>query len=326
MKEPEMGLPRLIYSVDVNKIGDDLRSKFIPLDRDDETQEFLNSCFETGVYNMVASTLSTFLNMFYSVTDTNGMLDRGQMFVVSSANVSKLFKFPQGYSPAGKLLDIGAGDGNVTARLAPFVKTVYSTEVSIPMVRALNARDFQYVLTFLVGSRFHSSATHTTDLSHPDVVAQGPYDFISLLNVLDRADKPLTLLHQIHNLLSPNARQHTFAIASIDGELGSLVDCHRPAILGIVCNIHVVDLLSPCSVEVGTQKLPPTEELPMAGGLCAEGSSFEDGARIIAEKVFRPCGFEVDAFSRVPYLCRGGVSQPYYVLSDALFTLKKLQL
>ncbi|CAK4191457.1 unnamed protein product [Aphanomyces euteiches] len=223
---------------------------------------------------MVASTLSTFLNMFYSVTDTNGMLDRTAQDHVSSAHVSKLFKFPQGYSPAGKLLDIGAGDGNVTARLAPFVKTVYSTEVSIPMVRALNARGFH--------------ATHTTDLSHPDVVAQGPYDFISLLNVLDRADKPLTLFHQIHNLLSPNARQHT--------------------------------------VEVGTQKLPPTEELPMAGGLCAEVSSFEDGARIIAEKVFRPCGFEVDAFSRVPYLCRGGVSQPYYVLSDALFTLKKLQL
>ncbi|CAK4502797.1 unnamed protein product [Aphanomyces euteiches] len=262
---------------------DDLRSKFIPLDRDDETQEFLNSCFETGVYNMVASTLSTFLNMFYSVTDTNGMLDRGQMFVVSSAHVSKLFKFPQGYSPAGKLLDIGAGDGNVTARLAPFVKTVYSTEVSIPMVRALNARGFH--------------ATHTTDLSHPDVVAQGPYDFISLLNVLDRADKPLTLFHQIHYLLSPNG-------------------------------VLLIAIVLPFSafVEVGTQKLPPTEELPMAGGLCAEVSSFEDGARIIAEKVFRPCGFEVDAFSRVPYLCRGGVSQPYYVLSDALFTLKKLQL
>ncbi|CAK4714355.1 unnamed protein product [Aphanomyces euteiches] len=232
---------------------------------------------------MVASTLSTFLNMFYSVTDTNGMLDRTAQDHVSSANVSKLFKFPQGYSPAGKLLDIGAGDGNVTARLAPFVKTVYSTEVSIPMVRALNARDFH--------------ATHTTDLSHPDVVAQGPYDFISLLNVLDRADKPLTLLHQIHNLLSPNG-------------------------------VLLIAIVLPFSafVEVGTQKLPPTEELPMAGGLCAEGSSFEDGARIIAEKVFRPCGFEVDAFSRVPYLCRGGVSQPYYVLSDALFTLKKLQL
>ncbi|RHY27034.1 hypothetical protein DYB32_007099 [Aphanomyces invadans] len=44
----------------------------------------------------------------------------------------------------GKLLDIGAGDGNVTAKLATFFDTVYSTEVSMPMVRALNAKGFKY--------------------------------------------------------------------------------------------------------------------------------------------------------------------------------------
>ncbi len=46
----------------------------------------------------------------------------------------------------GKLLDIGAGDGNVTEKLATFVNEVVCTEVSAPMVRALNAKGFKYVL------------------------------------------------------------------------------------------------------------------------------------------------------------------------------------
>ncbi|KAF0683144.1 Aste57867_24832 [Aphanomyces stellatus] len=275
-----MGLPRLMYSVNLDKVGDNLRSKFVPSDCDDETTEFLDSCFQTSLYNVGVSMLSTVLNLFYSVTDTNGMLGRGQMFVFSRAQAARLLNFPNGHC-GGKLLDIGAGDGNVTAKLATFVDTVHATEVSQPMVRALNAKGFH--------------AIHTTDLSHPDIVVNGPYDLISLLNVLDRADTPLTLLRQIHELLAPN---------------------------GVVLIAVVLPFSS--FVEVGTQKLPPSEILPMKGGLCADGDSFEDAARIMTERVFGPSGFDVHAFSRVPYLCRGDISQPYYVLYDALFTLKKI--
>ncbi|KAF0714400.1 hypothetical protein AaE_011583 [Aphanomyces astaci] len=288
INDPGMGLPRLTYShegpLHDECSGEDLRSKFIEFDCDDETQQFLDSCFDTGVYHMITSMLSTVLNVFYSVTDTNGMLNRtlpggGQMFVFSHAQAARLLNFPDGRC-GGKLLDIGAGDGNVTAKLATFVDTVYATEVSMPMVRALNTKGF--------------NATHTTDLTHPDIVAHGPYDFISLLNVLDRADTPLTLLRQIHSLLTPN---------------------------GVV--LIAVVLPFSAFVEVGTQKLPPTEMLPMKGGLCADRDCFEDAARIMATMVFGPSGFDVHAFSRVPYLCRGDISQPYYVLHDALFTLKK---
>ncbi|ETV90655.1 hypothetical protein, variant 3 [Aphanomyces invadans] len=228
---------------------------------------------------MLTSMVSTVLNQFYSVTDTNGMLHRGQMFVFSRAQAARLLNFPNGRC-GGKLLDIGAGDGNVTAKLATFVDTVYSTEVSMPMVRALNAKGF--------------NATHTAVLSHPDIIANGPYEMISLLNVLDRADTPLTLLNQIRDLLTPTG-------------------------------VLLIAVVLPFSafVEMGTQKLPPKEVLPMNGGLCADGDSFEDAARIMSAKVFTPCGFEVHSFSRVPYLCRGDISQPYYVLHDALFTLKK---
>ncbi|RQM21260.1 hypothetical protein B5M09_003724 [Aphanomyces astaci] len=157
------------------KNGEDLRSKFIEFDCDDETQQFLDSCFDTGVYHMITSMLSTVLNVFYSVTDTNGMLNRtlpGGILshganqdtrVCRGANVRLLPRpsrasvelprwtlrrcvmNPQHLSSPsiGKLLDIGAGDGNVTAKLATFVDTVYATEVSMPMVRALNAKGFK---------------------------------------------------------------------------------------------------------------------------------------------------------------------------------------
>ena len=60
----------------------------------------------------------------------------------------------------------------------------------------------------------------------------------------------------------------------------------------------------------------------MRGGLCANGDSFDDAARVITEKVFLANGFSVKSVSKVPYLCRGDLSQPYYVLHDALFTLE----
>ncbi|OQS02432.1 xanthine dehydrogenase [Thraustotheca clavata] len=266
VKDPMLGLPRLIYGVNLDRVGDDLKTKFVPLDCDEETDEFLSSCQDTSLFRTIAS---RFLNIFYSVTDTNGMLGRGQMFVFSSAQARQVFSFPNDKC-GGKLLDIGAGDGNVTERLASFVDEIHTTEVSLPMVNVLNTKGFNCI--------------HTSNLSHPDIIANGPYKLISLLNVLDRADCPLTLLKQIHDLLDPE---------------------------GIL--LIAVVLPFAAFVETGTQKLAPKEELPMDGGLCEQRASFEDAARIMTEKVFVPNGFQVKTFSRVPYLCRGDISQPYYV-------------
>lgn len=75
-------------------------------------------------------------------------------------------------------------------------------------------------------------------------------------------------------------------------------------------------------VEVGTQRLPPTERLSMRGGQCHEGATFEAAASVLLENVLQPAGFKLVQFSRVPYLCRGDLRQPYYVLSDAIFVLQ----
>jgi hypothetical protein len=75
-------------------------------------------------------------------------------------------------------------------------------------------------------------------------------------------------------------------------------------------------------VEVGTRRETPSEILPMKGGLCIDGASFEAAASLLLTNVLLPAGFKLLRFSRVPYLCRGDMRQPYYVLTDAIYVLQ----
>ena len=75
-------------------------------------------------------------------------------------------------------------------------------------------------------------------------------------------------------------------------------------------------------VERGTQRLAPSEALDMAGGRCVDHATFEAAANVLLTNVLEPAGFTLVRLSRVPYLCRGDLRQPYYVLSDAVFVLR----
>ncbi|KAK1943502.1 Methyltransferase-like protein 9 [Phytophthora citrophthora] len=227
-----------------------LQSAFVQLDCDEETETFLDTCTGGSLWESMGSTI---LGLFYSLTDANGILGRGQMFVLSKAQVQQLLHREQS---GGSLLDIGAGDGNVTASLASLVDQVTTTEASAPMVAHLNSRGYNSV--------------QTCDLQHEFVQSRKPYNIISMLNVLDRADKPLTMLREIRELLDP--QNGLFLLAVV--------------------------LPFSAFVEQGTQRIAPTEKLPMRGGLCAEGASFEIAASLLLR------------------------NQPYYVLSDAIFVLE----
>ncbi|KAI9917568.1 hypothetical protein PsorP6_013088 [Peronosclerospora sorghi] len=295
--------PSLEYGVNKSLFDSALHSAFVQLDCDEETRVFLDTCTGGSLWDSLSSTV---LGCFYSLTDANGILGRtmlsalvslngifltyvlrfmcvgGQMFVLSRAQVQRLLHREQPVKNYGgsSLLDIGAGDGNVTASLASLVDNVTTTEVSAPMVAHLSARGYNSV--------------QTCDLQHEFVQSRKPYTIISLLNVLDRADKPLTMLHEIREMLDPE---------------------HGLFLLAVVLPFSAF-------VEVGTQRMVPTETLPMRGGLCAEGASFEVAASLLLRNVLRPAGFKLRHFSRVPYLCRGDLQQPYYVLSDAIFVLE----
>jgi SAM-dependent methyltransferase len=255
-----------------------LPANFIESCAEDATREFLRDAKlrRSVAKDGIASVLKS---MGYSLTDANGMVDRGRMFLFGKDHLAKLFG---GAPPKGRLLlDVGAGDGNITSHVAGSFEKVIATEFSSPMVKRLSSRG--YYATSQVDAIFNSS-----------VIGQHCMDLVILLNVLDRADKPLTLLKQMKKLMTPK-----------DGRL----------ILAVV--------LPWCPfVEVGKEQRKPSEKLPMKGGLCVEGASFEESVSVFAERVLKPIGFEIVSWTKLPYLCEGDGDKEFYVLDDVVFVLK----
>eukprot|EP00299_Pterocystis_sp_00344_P007876 c2754_g1_i2.p1 GENE.c2754_g1_i2~~c2754_g1_i2.p1 ORF type:complete len:265 (+),score=47.50 c2754_g1_i2:236-1030(+) len=149
-----------------------------------ETQNFLRMCLEYGWYDMFATVTAHVLKKFMSVTDTNAFLGRGQMFVFSQMQFRR---FLPGSTNFGSLLDIGAGDGEVTLKMSPLFKQVVTTEVATHMCRRLNSKGLNCI--------------QTCSLSQTTFPVPG-FDVISCLNVLDRCDTPLKLLDEMKSLLN----------------------------------------------------------------------------------------------------------------------------
>lgn len=53
-----------------------------------------------------------------------------------------------------------------------------------------------------------------------------------------------------------------------------------------------------------------------------KGKTWEEQVTNLSNEVFRRAGFEVEAVTRLPYLCEGDMYNDYYVLDDAVFVLK----
>jgi hypothetical protein len=198
----------------------------------------------------------------------NGLIGRGRMFVYSTNQFKTLLDLEsQNESPFTTLLDIGAGDGSVTERMSSLFKNVYVTELSPTMQWRLST----YGYTVL-------------DTDHWGNVT---FDVITCLNVLDRCEKPLTLLKQIRNYLNPE-----------NGRLIiSLVLPFKPY---FEYNHHH----------------HPNESLEIEGDLP------EEQINSLLLKIFQPMGFQLKKFTRLPYLCEGDIERSYYFLFDYLFVFE----
>ena len=95
----------------------------------------------------------------------------------------------------------------------------------------------------------------------------------------------------------------------------------------------VVTLLRIINKRFGTSfNIPGTIEIePFSTGakmvqpsefITVNGSSWEEQVNSLVKDVFEPCGFTVELFTRLPYLCEGDLYRDFYVLDDALFVLK----
>ena len=175
----------LYYDVDVASLSPRLRDRFVKLSRDAATDAFLAQA-KHGRHSWWRTQLHRLLRQFMSDFDVNGLLDMYPLFVASTEQWRLLL----GPQPVRRLLDVGAGSGNVTQTLAPLAETVVTTEVSRQMAERLRRAGFE---------------CHALDLAERELA--GPaFDLITCLNVLDRTARPRRLLQRMHGLLRPDGR------------------------------------------------------------------------------------------------------------------------
>ena len=279
------------YTVHRSHMPHTLAALFEQLDCDEATHSFLHQCCAEYSGSYVSShylknaLLKPMLKMFYNHTDCNGMLGTGSMFVVSTKQCRQLLSRHLTQCNNNILLDIGAGDGNVTAQLRPLFSRVYTTEVSARMIHTLRNTHM-----------FH--CYDSTDLKHIfDDITQLNHgvspSVIGLFNVIDRCDKPLTLLSDIYKLMSDTSVLILAAVLPL-----------KPSVESDSGVWHT-----------------PTESIITRGRTCC--MSYEDSVTALIEDVIEPIGYCVKSISRVPYISAGDTVKPFYLLQDVILVLGK---
>ena len=130
--------------------------------------------------------LQRWLSGLVSDFDANALLGMYPMHLLSTQQWRTLL----GSTEDLRLLDVGAGSGDVSLALAPLFCEVVTTEVSRVMAVRLRRRGLRCELR--------------------DVALSGapnpPYDVVSCLNVLDRSAHPRSLLERARDALAPGGR------------------------------------------------------------------------------------------------------------------------
>jgi len=173
------------YFIDVHALPKHVRRKFEASSYDTGTEDFIESCYEksdwlfTQIYHSLARML---LGFFMSMTTVNGLLHRGSMFVFSEARFRTFLNVSEDWK-GESLLDIGAGDGNVTKSILHHFDKVYATEQSPTMQWRLQEKGFHV-------------------LGIEDWSKKKDYTLITALNLLDRIDHPVTFLSDLYSAVN----------------------------------------------------------------------------------------------------------------------------
>jgi len=175
------------YNVQLEKYSDDLQAKFKKLFLDTETNSFLKWSADRGnsyLLQIFYAFSAPLLKLVTTKTATNGILYRGEMFVLSKEQFHTLVDEKQ--EKYENWLDLGAGDGGALERLGvkDMASTVWTTEICGVMRKRLEWRGF-----------------NIKDVEKWD---NQQYDVISMLNLLDRAGNPDQFIQKAHSVLNPN--------------------------------------------------------------------------------------------------------------------------
>lgn len=177
----------LHYGCELEQLAPPLREAFVQLDADASTRAWIDDCIARPHGAMITAARAVARKVM-SDFDANGMLGAHDMRVLGTDQARRLLGAER---VGGRLLDVGAGDGRVTAELARLVDSVVATETSSPMVDRL---------------RKHGWTAYETDLVEQELPDDGTFELIALLNVIDRTARPISLLEALLPRLAPEGR------------------------------------------------------------------------------------------------------------------------
>ena len=175
----------LRYSCELSALDDKLAARFVELEFDEATREFMDGA-SSARHSTWQGILHATLTNFMSDYDVNGFLNMYPMFLIAETQWRTLLGGELSDKQA-RLFDIGAGSGDVTRELSPIFASVHTAELSRSMARRLRRQGFE---------------CHGFDVSERGV-PDGPYEVVSCLNILDRCARPLALLEHASEALAP---------------------------------------------------------------------------------------------------------------------------
>ena len=263
-------IAELKTSAELQRLGS-FAERFVELPVDAEWLSALAGLAQAR-HGFVRTYAQRFARLYLSDFDANALTGMYRMLLLPSGAWRRLL----GGRPGGRLLDVGAGSGDVTAMLAEAFDEIETTEVSRGMARRLARRGFR---------------CHAVDLTDQALEAP-PFDAVSLLNVLDRCQRPRSLLERCIALLKPGGR----------------------LIVALALPYQPFYFAGPTTPD-------PLERLACSptGG---EGA-WEDQARRFLERELLKLGLSLECFARAPYLSAGDSSRPLYELDDVVAVLSK---
>jgi hypothetical protein len=278
--EPEY-IRRLLnpfYQYKREKLIPELRDVAITLQPDRAVINFIQTTPKRDILRSAACYIAKW---FVSKTDALAMFGFGQMHVISRTHLQEILrplniKFEQ--TKFGTLLDVGAGCGTVADTLKALFSRIITTETSSYMAASLRERGYECV--------------ESDDPLNEERIRSISFDVITCFNVLDRCDKPISLLRSLKKILEysgPNA----------------------------VLVLAVVFPFSPY-VEHGTEFFRPSEEISLGLG---KKASWEDSVNAFKRWVLDIVGFKVLSITKVPYVSEGDYEKDWYTITDAIFVL-----
>jgi len=251
------------------------------LKADAAVEKFMKEAPVAPAWKIVAH---SFLRFGMNHYDANAFLNMYPLHLLSTEQLHQMLSMTDAPSTFKNVLDVGAGDGSMAeSLLKPKSETIHTTETATRMIPKIESRGLK---------------CFQIDLAKEDFAASmhNEYDLMMLLNVIDRTDKPISLLKRMVGRLS---RDGYFVIAS-------------PLPLRPICYD-------------GATARHPSENFEFPKNIIKNEfkDEWEDGASWFISNILPSFGLKPICFSRVPYVSGGDVSTKLYTHDDIVVICSK---